>query len=197
MSGMRKMALAAVGAEEAAIAAVALLPVAALVGAVIESSKTLSPDAVKKTEVELNAGLLAAADQSEFREQFFRIARERAHPRFARLGTGANAGHDAGGEARSNFGADWILELSVADLRLQRTSLTDASYALFITTRVRLLRAADAAVVYDAPIQFQSGEALFVDWTFDRGAPLRRVAEFGYRTIAGEILAQLFAEPAS
>ncbi|MDO8543547.1 MAG: hypothetical protein Q7S40_24160 [Opitutaceae bacterium] len=62
---------------------------------------------------------------------------------------------------------------------------------------MRLVRAADGATVYDEPIEFHSGTSLFVNWTSDRGAPLRRVAETGYREMAEQIVQRFFANPPS
>jgi hypothetical protein len=55
------------------------------------------------------------------------------------------------------------LEARVEELRLERTGSTDMSFRLRIKTRIRLVRTADGAVLYDQPAEYRSGPCLFGD----------------------------------
>ena len=87
--------------------------------------------------------------------------------------------------------ADSILHARVEELHLDRTGSGDASYALHIKVRVRLVRARDDAVLYDQSAEFRSGTCLFLDWTLP-GA-FQGVAETGYRQLADRIVDRLLA----
>src|SRR5438445_11388205 len=50
-------------------------------------------------------------------------------------------------EQAASDGIDAVLETTVQDLRLQRTGSRDSSYALFIDTRLRLVRPAGGAIL--------------------------------------------------
>ena len=51
---------------------------------------------------------------------------------------------------------------SIEELRLERTTASHTSFALRVKTRVRLIRASDASIIYDQPFEYRSGTALFI-----------------------------------
>jgi hypothetical protein len=86
-----------------------------------------------------------------------------------------------------------IVETRVEELRLQRKGKRDTSYALTIKSRARVLRASDGAVLYDKPFEYESKEALFLDWT--RGDGLASVAQTGFRALAEQMVESTLCAP--
>lgn len=90
---------------------------------------------------------------------------------------------------RESAGA--VLETAVEELRLERVGASEASFALTIRARVRLLRGVNGAVLLEQPMRYQSGTALFLDWTYPQ--VLERVARTGYGELAQQIATNLRA----
>jgi hypothetical protein len=177
VQGLQFMARGAAGAEQGAIVAVALLPVAA-VGAIVESSRELPAAEVRRAEADLASGLHAVARQHALRDAFLHAARTADRRDYFAAEPAARA-------------CPWRIEIGVTDLQLRRTAPAGDDYTLTIQTRVRLVRAGDDQPVYDETVTFRSGAALFHVWAANRAQPLRQVADTGYRMIADEILAGL------
>jgi hypothetical protein len=86
-----------------------------------------------------------------------------------------------------------LLEPAVTELQLVRLGRNDESYALRIKARVRWLRGPDYALLREVTFTYQTKPDLFLDWALNRGEPLARCTETGYRQIAHEIFADLAA----
>src|SRR2546425_6996220 len=99
-------------------------------------------------------------------------------------------------EQAASDGIDALLETTVQDIRLQRTGSRDSSYALFIDTRVRLLRPDDGAILYDHPFHYQSGTSLFVDWTLNHAEPFKVQVQSAYEKLAEKIVERVLLDPA-
>ncbi len=85
--------------------------------------------------------------------------------------------------------ASAVLETTIEELRLKPKGSSETSFALNIRARARLLRAADGAVLWSQPLQYQSGTALFLDWA-DAGS-LENVARTGYQELARQVAAKI------
>jgi hypothetical protein len=126
--------------------------------------------------------MTAMAAQAVLRDSLLNAASLKTQRRFIPV--------ESPGDSRSEgTAASARLETTVEELRLQKTNRRDDSFALLIKTRVRLVRAADGAVLYDEPFEFRSGTALFIDWS--SGDAFQRVAQTGYRQIAEQMAEQL------
>jgi hypothetical protein len=183
IDGMRTMLRAGAGDPHGAVVAVALTPVAALIGATCAAVKTVPADTLIRYDGELQHGLAIAAEQFQLREHFLDAVRARLalNPLALRPGTSATP-----------F-TPWIIELAIENLRLARAGVGDASFALTLTARVRVCSTGDGTIAYDAPIEFRSGTSLFLDWADDHGRPLRRTADYGYTLIAEQIAKEFFS----
>ncbi len=141
-----------------------LAPFAAAYGAISAGSDRMPAERLNRAEADVVAAMKAMAEQGHLRDDV----------REALVGQAA-----AGGPATT------VLETKVERLRLEPAGPKETSFALTIDTRVRLLRSADGAVLYDQPFRYQSGTALFTDWAC-RGS-IENVAQTGYRALARSI----------
>jgi hypothetical protein len=174
-----------------ALGSIALSPFGAVVGAFSEGTRKLAPSALAEAEAELTGAMAQMASQSLLRDQLLRVAREKA----GRIVT-IRDDMPAGDPPQRNEGADAVLETTVQDIRLQRTGSRDSSYALFIDTRVRLLRRDDGAVLYDHPFRYHSGTSLFVDWTLNRAEPFKVQVQSAYEKLAEKIVERVLLDGA-
>jgi hypothetical protein len=178
---------------ESAVVGVALLPIAALVGAAAEVGREVPPEELLKTEAVLAASLRAAAAQGAFRDHFLQVAAARTNLKFVALANTPTVTPPARGREWTNANPDWFLDLAIEEMHLRGAALSD-SYTLAITARARLIRAADATVVYDQTIEFRSGASRAVDWSANQGGSLRSVAQYGSRVIAEQFVECLVAD---
>jgi len=156
-------------------------PVVAMKGAV-ESKKHLNSYLLSECDTRLAKAMSRMAAQQHFHDLLLASAGEQCKGRLVRL------------EARQGANSNWrtpdlLLQARVEELRLERTGSSDKSYRLRIKSRVRLVRIADGAVLYDQPAEFCSGKGLFYDWTLDNA--FQRVAETGYRALAEQCVSRL------
>ncbi len=156
-------------------------PVAAVKGA-SDARKHLSPDKLSECETNLGNAMSEMAVQQRFHDWLFKAANEKCPGRLVPLEQRPNA-------SPSLASADAVLEARVEELRLERTGSSDTSFRLRITTRTRLVRAADRAVLCDQPDEYQSGKCLFADWTLHNA--FQSVAETGYRQLAEQCVNRL------
>jgi hypothetical protein len=159
----------------------ALAPVVAVSGA-IGARKHLSPEQLAECETNLVKAMSEMAAQRRFHEWLLNAASEKCQGRLVPLEQMQRPGSDMGSP-------DSVLEARVEELRLERTGSGDTSFQLRIKARMRLVRSADGAVLYDRPAEYRSGVCLFVDWTFHDA--FQSVAETGYRQLAETCVARL------
>jgi hypothetical protein len=180
-----------------ALGSIALSPFGAVVGAFSEGNRKLAPDALAESEADLTEALVEMARQSFLRDQLVKVARDRAG-RIVTIRDDVSMPEDNAADYRPLHlgGVDAVLESTVQDIRLQRTGSRDSSYALFINTRVRLLRPDDGAVLYDHPFQYHSGTSLFVDWTLNHAEPFRVQVQSAYEKLAEKIVERVLLDPA-
>jgi len=174
---------AAVGVIEFALA-----PFVAGYGALKASLQRLEPEKLSETEQELSRAMGAMADQKHFRQMVIEAAREKTRRTIFEL---------APPEPRSRLDGPLggVLETRVSQLRLHRCRNTDKSFRLEMKALVHLERAADGLTVYDRPFEYQSGEALFLDWARRDG--FESVARTAYRAIARQVASDLFSPPSA
>ena len=143
------------GGPLGAASTIALTPVAALIDAAKEATKKASPEEMARSEDELSQAMSELAISAYLRDHFLKLTKDKLHYpfRFREVESAASPGV-VEYRALASQGIDTILELGVESLRLQRSSHSETTYALFLTARARLLRVADGAVLYDQLLQF-------------------------------------------
>ncbi len=175
-------------AEAAAgVVGFALAPFAAAVGAVSAGLNKLTPNQLMQSESDLAQAMALMAGQQHLRDCLLKTACDKTHRNLVPI--------ESMDRSPANRGpVSAVLETTVEELRLERTASSDASFALLIKTRARLLRTSDGAVLYDQPFEYRSGTALFHEWTLNQA--FRNVADTGYRKLAEQMVEQLLL-PAS
>lgn len=158
-----------------------LAPPAAAAGAVSASRAQIESNALARAEQALRWNLASAAEQKRLRDAFLKAAGDSTRRRLVPAESAFDPAVRGG-----RVGA--VLETKVEELRLERTSSSDTSFALRMKTRARLIRSSDGAVVYDQPFEYLSGTALFHDWSLDS---VLKVADTGYRKLAEEMTGRL------
>ena len=158
-----------------------IAPLAASYAALAASHDKLPAADLVASESDLARIMQAMAAQGHFRDQVLKVVGEKTRrPVKMRLVDDRETGPaDAGN----------ILETKVEEIRLVRQGSSSTSYGLQIKTRVRLLRTPDRAVVSDQTFQYQSGTALFLDWTYPKA--FQAVADTGYQLLAEHIVGQM------
>src|SRR5439155_8547966 len=121
--------------------------------AVRAGRRKLEPAKLQERERRVTDALGEAASQSQFKERVLRAAAEKGRRDLIPIDQ----------EGASKVHVDTVLEPSIEKLQLERTTRSDASFALRVKARIRLLQAADSTVLYDEPFEFRSGMALFND----------------------------------
>jgi len=160
----------------------ALVPFAATMGAVHASRSKMPLESLAACEADLEQVMTAMADQQCLRDSFLKAASAQTQRRFLPV-------EALGSAMPEDTVPSATLETVLEELRLQKTTASDTSYALLIKARVRLVRAQDGAVLYDEAFSYQSGTALFVDWSCPKA--FQRVAQTGYRTLAAQMVEKL------
>ena len=166
-----------------AAAALVVAPLAAAKGA-IDARKYLSPDKLGYCETSLINAMSDMSVQRRFHTCLLRAAGEQCPGRLVPLDPKQLVGSAVPYAASK-------LEARVEELRLERTGSTDMSFRLRIKTRIRLVRTADGAVLYDQPAEYRSGPCLFADWTLHNA--FQSVAETGYQQLAEQCVSRLLA----
>ncbi len=190
-AGLGEVATMNFGDSPAAIVAVALVPLAAAVGAAHSSLQKMPASELRQSESELVQAAADLSKQTCLHEAFLKVAEEnlgRAWP----TGGVARTSTNYAGFLREGF--DTVLELRVDELHLHKSSVSDASFRLLINGRIRLVRALDGQVAYDEALRFRSRTSLFVDWTANGAEPFRTVARSAYRQMAERVISQVLLE---
>jgi len=155
-----------------------LAPFTAAYSAATAGHHKMSADDLTKSETDLAVAMKALADQTHLRDQVRDAINEDSSRHVSAVVVPETSA--LGGDSPGT-----VLETKVEELRLERTDSSETSFALTINTRARLVRASDKAVLFDQGFRYQSGTALFADWTCPNA--LESVAETGYRELARHI----------
>jgi hypothetical protein len=156
-----------------------LAPVAAA-DAALSARKRLSPEKLSEREAELVKEMQETAAPEKFQEFLLTAASSICPHRLVLLEPGQS-------RRIEGSGTGFVMQSRVEELRLEKCGSGDAC-RLRITTRTRMVRTSDGAVLYDQPAAYQSGSALFLDWTLRDG--FQSVAETGFRELAEHIVGQ-------
>jgi hypothetical protein len=159
-----------------------LTPFVAAYGALVTGHQQITGASLADTETEIAGTMNDMARQQVLGDSVRGVLRETMGRRILATDLAQSSAKDSGC-------AVTLLETKVEELRLERASSSESSYALSIKARARLLRSSDSTVLYDQPFQYQSGTALFVDW--GRAGALENVAKTGYREMAEQIATNL------
>ena len=159
----------AAGVVAAAGAAVAA-PAVATKG-LIRSRKTVSPQELTEREADLREALKEAASQERF-QHFLLASADQSFP--GRL--------VADKPQATPSTVDAVFDARIEDLRLEREGSDEGTYFLRIKSHARLVRRDGGGLLYEQSVEYRSGRALFLDWTY-HGA-LEGVAQTGYRALA-------------
>jgi hypothetical protein len=151
----------------------------------VRSLRKVRPAELAEREAALTNALSQMAAQEQFRGALLQSGTEKIRAGFFLPESKSPS------EASATGGADAILEARVDDLRLERAGSSEDSYILRIKTHVRVVRVADGAVCFEQKVEYQSGRALFLDWTM-HGA-VEGVAETGYQALAEHYVDRLLA----
>jgi hypothetical protein len=161
--------LAAVSGAAGGLAAAGAAFVAPAVGAkgLVRSWKTLTREELTERETALESELKQIASQEHFQKLLLASADRRSPGRIVSI---------------QQSMSDAILEARIEDLRLERKGSDEGSYFLRIKARVRLVRQSDETLIYEQRVEYRSGQALFLDWTYH--GSVEGVALTGYRALA-------------
>lgn len=161
-----------------------LAPFGAAYGAVAAGQDKLTESQLSAAEAGLAAIMTAMADQKALRDPIVASASEIARRRLVAADSAELSFPDL-------IPVSAMLETRIEELRLEREGSSDTSFALRIKGRVRLCRMSDARVLFDLPLEYKSGKALFVDWSCPAG--LQGVAETGYLELANYVARHLLS----
>jgi hypothetical protein len=151
-------------------------PFAAGYGAIRASQQKLSPIQLDGTEADLTRAFETVAQQDRLRQWFVKTAAEKSRVRVLPLDREVNSPDQLDGVGT-------IVETRIVELKLEPVK---GDYCVLkIKARARVLRVSDRALVLDRLFEYQSGKALFIEWT-QRGG-LESVAETGYRVLAAQM----------
>ena len=168
---------------EAAVGVIGFVaaPFAAAYGALTAPHQRLPADKLSEAERDLENAMKAMAEQENLRQSLFSAASQQTRRRLL-LAEQNSAERERAG---------LVLETCVEELRLVHTGHGDKTYALHITARARMVRGDDGTLISERPYQYQSGKAMFIDWTREGG--LTSVAQTGYRQMAEQMAKDMLA----
>lgn len=159
-----------------------LTPFAAAYGALSAGHQKVAGDTLAKAEADVALAMDNMAQQRNLGDYTRQALADELGGRVLR--TDASETMTGKGE-----GTSALLETRLEELRLERTTSSETSFALTMKARVRLLRRADQAVVWEQPLEYRSGTALYLDWS--SAGSLENVAKTGYRQLAQRIAANI------
>lgn len=158
-------------------------PVAAAVGGFSASRSRLPQDQLAGFEAGLAKAFDNMSQQNHLRDRILEAGNAAGRRRFVPLPAPE-------GPAQPPF-VGTILETRVEELRLDRKGAGDSSFALWIKARVRMLRASTGEVISDEAFEYQSDEALFLDWALNNGEPFKKSTDYGYLRLADQIVERM------
>lgn len=164
------------------VAGTALAPFAAAVTVINAAGARLPHEKLAQAQTELAKTMSMMADQRRFRDSVLKAGNERSPGSLVSADSLVQAEAEAGAAAA-------LLETKVEEMRLVRVRKGESSFALRVKARARLLRPDDCAVLYDCPVEYQSGTALYIDWTYPEA--FRGVVETAYRELAAQVAHRL------
>ena len=154
-------------------------PFAALVG-VISPNQRMNSSQMLTAQLDLDAALDLASRQESFRTAVIRAAKDTGGRELVSVG-----------QARGDSRVDTLLQSRVEQVSLEQTGKGDASFALKIKTRNRLVRASDGVVLYERSMDYCSGTDLFIEWT--RASAIDSVLQTGLRKIARDLASEMLS----
>ena len=163
-------------------------PFAAGYGAIRASQQTLSSAQLDGAEADLTRAHESVAQQDRLRQWYLKTVADKSRVHVFPLDSGVNASGQLDGVGT-------IVETRIEELNLEPVK---GDYCVLnIRARARVLRVSDGALILDRSFEYQSGKALFIEWTQKGG--LESVAETGYRVLAAQMasdtLGPLLQEP--
>jgi hypothetical protein len=164
----------------------ALAPFAAAYGAISASQQRVSPAKAFEAQQTLAETIKSCAGPEALVQSLGEAARQRTR----RLLLCTNSSNILA----NGVPVSAVLEVSVEYFRLNVTKSGGNEFILSLGASARLLRAADKRVLLQRSYHYESGPALFIDWT--RYAGVDAVAQTGYRALAEQIADDIF-QPAS
>lgn len=171
---------------EAAIGALQCIaaPFAAAYGALDASHARMAPGQLKEAETDLSRAMSDAASQARLCRLVFNAVQRVTHRSVSCRLPGSTTKHS------KDTAASAILQTTIRHLALAHVRGPRSDFALTIEAQARLLAAPSGAVLMQRTYRYQSGPAMFVDWTRYDG--LASVAETGYRELADKVAADFF-----
>jgi len=165
-----------------AVAGVAVAVPAVAADGLIRSWKRVSPQELAEREAVLQKALKAMAAQDRFQHFLLANAEEKCPGRLVAM--------DLRGKAEpAPATMDAVFEARIEELLLERVGSDEGSYFLRIKARARLVRRDGGGLLYEQLVEYRSGRALFLDWTYPGG--VQGVAETGYRALAEYYVSQI------
>ncbi len=161
---------------------VALVAPAVAAKGLIRSWTTVSPRELAERTADLEEALKEVAAQERFQHLLLARVEAESPGRIVAMGPECN---DEPGKPS----VDAVLEARIDQLRLERVGSDEGSYFLRIKAHARLIRKEGSGVLYEQPVEYRSGRALFLDWT-DHGA-VQGVADTGYLALADYFAGQI------
>ncbi len=160
-----------------------LTPFAAAYGAVSATQQRLPADKLALAAQDVEQALRSNASSEALRDRVADAARLKTHRLLVCAGS-------ASAVQVSPVPVSAVLEVAVEQLRLKAAKGDSSQYVLQIDARARLLRSADGAVLVDRAYSYESGPAMFIDWSRQGG--LEAVARTGYQSLAEQIAGDIF-----
>ena len=165
-----------------AVAGAAVVAPAVAAHGLIRSWKTVSPQELAEREADLQKALKEIAAQDRFQHFLLASAEEKCPGRLVAMGLKGKA-------EPAPAAMDAVFEARIEELLLERVGSDEGSYFLRIKARARLVRRGGGGLLYEQPVEYRSGRALFLDWTYPGG--VQGVAETGYRALAEYYVSQI------
>ncbi len=157
-------------------------------GAITAESK----EKVEAAEAVLTEAASARRVQETLGERIVRQAVLRTQ-RHLELAVPANGGSETElFRALAARGVDTALEVGISDLVLAAPWETNPPLRLILDAQVKVVRIADARLLYDASFRYRGTERTFVAWAADNARPLNTDLERAYAALSEKIVDELF-----
>ena len=178
----------------------ALMPCAAGIGCLVGAGKS---GATQKLDAQSEAALRNAFEQVDFQEitrnRLLNTAREKTAYTFVNLG---EQGPSTPGEkfdycSLANNGVDTVLEISVLKAGLAGSGEIYPDVQVFVTSRTRLIRAADGEELYAATVTYKGAMHWYSAWADENGKRFREELENSCERLSARAVEVLFALPST
>ena len=161
---------------------VALVAPAVAVKGLIGSWTTVSPRELAERAADLEESLKEVAAQERFRRLLLASAERECPGRIVAMGLECY-------DEPTNHSVDAELEARIDQLRLERVGSDEGSYFLRIKAHARLIQREGGGVLYEQSVEYRSGRALFLDWTYH--SAVQGVVDTGYLALSEYFVSQL------